>query len=235
MKEMKLTISRAARLLGVTTHILKKWETEFSSFLTVIRDEDNARVYTEESMDFLLLIKEMKEQGLDDAIIHQELKQLKEDLQKQDERINLEDIPEVYNVSATLEKIEKYLADKEKEEWAQLESRFKHLEKSLVEQIQEVISSKAETAASSQSVANQVGFSDIREKVDNLVESSSQEQATLQEEIRQEREVVQKNIEKREERFIAFVQQHHRRKEKKVKEQQKSRLGILKNFIEFAK
>ncbi|WP_243290942.1 helix-turn-helix domain-containing protein [Bacillus sp. FJAT-47783] len=233
MKEMKLTISRAARLLGVTTHVLKKWETEFPSFLTVKRDEDNARVYTEESMDFLLLIKELKDQGLDDGIIHQELKQFKEDLLKQEEHIDPEETPEVCNVSATLEKIEKYLADKEKEEWEQLESRFKHLEKSLVEQIQEVISGKVEVAPSSKPVIDQKGYSDISDKEDDLVESTFQEQ-DLQEEMEQEREMIRKNIEKREERFVAFVQRHHRRKEKKMNGQ-KSRLGFLKNFIEFAK
>lgn len=223
MEEKKLTISRAARLLGVTTHVLKKWEGEFSAFLTVLRDQDNARVYTEESMDILRLIKEMKEQGMHEAIIQKELKQLKEECQQQAEEIDPEAIPEVYSVSAMLKKIEQYLIEKEKEEWTHLESRFKHLEKSLVEQIHEVMSSKVEVATSSE-------IEMIQKDQPEPEEKCALEGQTMTE----ERERARKNIEKREEQFIAFVQKHHRRKEEKMKEK-KSKRSILKNIMEFSK
>ncbi len=217
-------------MLGVTTHILKKWETAFSPFLMVLRDEENARIYTEESMDILRLIKEMKDKGLEDVTIHQELAQLKAESEKEEPVMDQEEIPEVYNVSATLEKIEKYLLDKERErdEWAQLESRFKHLEKSLVEQFHEFMNGRAETASSVEENNLKPEIAEVEDEVEAVHEEKEEEECP------KEREEMQKFIQKREERFVAFVQQHQRRKENKAK-QRKTRRSIFKNFMETAK
>ena len=52
-------------------------------------------------------------------------------------------------------------------------------------------------------------------------------------EIREERELVQKQTDDREERFLAFIKQHQDRQER-MKQGQKSGLSFIKQFIGIA-
>jgi DNA-binding transcriptional MerR regulator len=78
--------------------------------------------------------------------------------------------------------------------------------------------------------ASEGQFSALHDKLDVIHETSSNERDMYQEEIRYERELAKKHIEIREQKFLAFVQQHQ-----KSRDERKYGLSMLKQFIGFAK
>lgn len=69
MVQNQIKLSQAAASLGVSPQELKKWESEFSSFIEIGRDETNARVYTTTDLQVLEKIRNMKEMGTNSETI----------------------------------------------------------------------------------------------------------------------------------------------------------------------
>lgn len=76
-------------------------------------------------------------------------------------------------------------------------------------------------------------FRALHDKLDVIHETSSSERDMYQEEIRYERELAKKHIEIREQKFLAFVQQHQKTRDDRA--DRKYGLSMLKQFMGFAK
>lgn len=106
-------ISGVADLFKVTRHTLKQWEAQFSPFLEIPRDENNARTYTDRDLEILYLITNMKASNTDDDaialaleqhLIEEEQKAIEElELQKQQEVLEEEPIEVVEEVEVEVE------------------------------------------------------------------------------------------------------------------------------------
>lgn len=59
MKESQISISEAARIVGVEVHTLRYWEREFSAFIKARRTPGGQRRYDPEAIQTLFLIKRL--------------------------------------------------------------------------------------------------------------------------------------------------------------------------------
>jgi DNA-binding transcriptional MerR regulator len=65
------TIKEAARKMNIPQGTIKKWEKELSEFLTIPRTKSGARFYTEQEIELLLEIKQMRSQNLKMGLIRE--------------------------------------------------------------------------------------------------------------------------------------------------------------------
>lgn len=242
MNEQLLTISHVSSQIGVTTHTLKSWEKEFQSYLTISRDSNNARIYHKTDVLTLLELKRLKEEGFDKKSIIQFLIEESEKLSKQKEaEVSIEEefacsseaIPTNDNpeelVTALTNSI---LHSEEMKQLLSIDNKLNELEDRLAQKVVTAIHDEVAAASDSQLKSASLGFSKLSSSIEQLSKTAVLERKAYQAEVIKERDILSLEIAKREEKFIAFVQERFRNQ---VKEQPKKRLGLIKNLISFAK
>lgn len=220
-----ITISKAASLVGEKVFILKQWEEEFSDFITIKRDEKNARLFTAENIEFFKKVKAFKEGNMDTQTIKQLLQN-----QKSTVPSSVNEASDVTELQETLLKITSFIESQEVQNMLKLDERLDQLEKNVVTSVSEKIT---ETAKLQTEVAR-FEFSDVQDMITSLAVTAEAERASYKEEIEVEREIAQKKTDEREERFLTFVKEHQYRSER-MKQEQKSGLGFLKQILSFAR
>ncbi|MGM0874186.1 MAG: MerR family transcriptional regulator [Bacillota bacterium] len=222
-----VTISKAASLVGEKAYLLKKWEEEFSEFITFDRDEKNTRLLTAENIEILRKIKSFKDNNLDTQTIKQLLQN-----QSGSASITKSQVDEeaVTDIKESLSKITTFIQSTEVQEVLKINARLKELEQNVVWSVNQQIT---HTAMQQTEVAR-IGFSDVQEMILNLSDNSETEREMYKEEIQREREIVQKQTDDREERFLAFIKQHQNRQEQ-IKHDQRSGFAFIKQMMGFAK
>lgn len=222
-----VTISKAASLVGEKAYLLKKWEEEFSEFIAFERDEKNTRLLTAENIEILRKIKSFKDSNLDTQTIKQLLQN-----QSGSASITKSQVDEeaVTDIKESLSKITTFIQSTEVQEVLKINARLKELEQNVVWSVNQQIT---HTAMQQTEVAR-IGFSDVQEMILNLSDNSETEREMYKEEIQREREIVQKQTDNREERFLAFIKQHQNRQEQ-IKHDQRSGFAVIKQIMGFAK
>lgn len=222
-----VTISKAASLVGEKAYLLKKWEEEFSEFIAFKRDEKNTRLLTAENIEILRKIKSFKDSNLDTQTIKQLLQN-----QSGSASITKSQVEEeaVTDIKESLSKITTFIQSTEVQEVLKINARLKELEQNVVWSVNQQIT---HTAMQQTEVAR-IGFSDVQEMILNLSDNSETEREMYKEEIQREREIVQKQTDDREERFLAFIKQHQNRQEQ-IKHDQRSGFAVIKQIMGFAK
>lgn len=220
-----ITISKAASLVGEKVFILKQWEEEYSDFITIKRDEKNARLFTAENIEFFQKVKAFKESNMDTQTIKQLLQN-----QKTTVPSSAQEASDVTELQETLLKITSFIESQEVQSMLKLDERLDKLEKNVVSSVSEKIT---ETARLQTEVAR-FEFSDVQDMITSLAVTAEAERASYKEEIQVERELAQKKTDEREERFLTFVREHQHRSER-MKQEQKSGLGFLKQILSFAR
>lgn len=220
-----ITISKAASLVGEKVFILKQWEEEYSDFITIKRDEKNARLFTAENIEFFQKVKAFKESNMDTQTIKQLLQN-----QKTTVPSSAQEASDVTELHETLLKITSFIESQEVQSMLKLDERLDKLEKNVVSSVSEKIT---ETAKLQTEVAR-FEFSDVQDMITSLAVTAEAERASYKEEIQVERELAQKKTDEREERFLTFVREHQHRSER-MKQEQKSGLGFLKQILSFAR
>lgn len=220
-----ITISKAASLVGEKVFILKQWEEEYSDFITIKRDEKNARLFTAENIEFFQKVKAFKESNMDTQTIKQLLQN-----QKTTVPSSAQEASDVTELQETLLKITSFIESQEVQSMLKLDERLDKLEKNVVSSVSEKIT---ETAKLQTEVAR-FEFSDVQDMITSLAVTAEAERASYKEEIQVERELAQKKTDEREERFLTFVREHQHRSER-MKQEQKSGLGFLKQILSFAR
>jgi DNA-binding transcriptional MerR regulator len=222
-----VTISKAASLVGEKAYLLKKWEEEFSEFIAFKRDEKNTRLLTAENIEILRKIKSFKDSNLDIQTIKQLLQN-----QSGSASITKSQVDEeaVTDIKESLSKITTFIQSTEVQEVLKINARLKELEQNVVWSVNQQIT---HTAMQQTEVAR-IGFSDVQEMILNLSDNSETEREMYKEEIQREREIVQKQTDDREERFLAFIKQHQNRQEQ-IKHDQRSGFAVIKQMMGFAK
>lgn len=225
MSNMFVTISKAASIVGEKVYIIKKWEEEFSEFVSIKRDERNARLVTAENIEMLRKIKKLKDNNMDTDTINQILQnQQRPNILKS--TINEESVTDI---KESLAKITAFIESTDVQELLKFDARLNQLESNVVQ----TITKKVADTAKLQTEVARIEFSDVQEMIGTLSSTSEIERAMYKEEIREERELVQKQTDDREERFLAFIKQHQDRQER-MKQGQKSGLSFIKQFIGIA-
>ncbi|WP_162987412.1 MerR family transcriptional regulator [Metabacillus litoralis] len=220
-----ITISKAASLVGEKVFILKQWEEEYSAFITIKRDEKNARLFTAENIEFFQKVKAFKESNMDTQTIKQLLQN-----QKTTVPSSAQEASDVTELQETLLKITSFIESQEIQSMLKLDERLDKLEKNVVSSVSEKIT---ETAKLQTEVAR-FEFSDVQDMITSLAVTAEAERSSYKEEIQVERELAQKKTDEREERFLTFVREHQHRSER-MKQEQKSGLGFLKQILSFAR
>lgn len=220
-----ITISKAASLVGEKVFILKQWEEEYSDFITIKRDEKNARLFTAENIEFFQKVKAFKESNMDTQTIKQLLQN-----QKTTVPSSAQEASDVTELQETLLKITSFIESQEIQSMLKLDERLDKLEKNVVSSVSEKIT---ETAKLQTEVAR-FEFSDVQDMITSLAVTAEAERSSYKEEIQVERELAQKKTDEREERFLTFVREHQHRSER-MKQEQKSGLGFLKQILSFAR
>jgi DNA-binding transcriptional MerR regulator len=220
-----ITISKAASLVGEKVFILKQWEEEYSDFITIKRDDKNARQFTAENIEFFQKVKALKESNMDTQTIKQLLQNQKTTVTSPVQEAN-----DVSELQETLSKITSFIESQEVQNMLKLDERLDKLEKNVVSSVSEKIT---ETAKLQTEVAR-FEFSDVQDMITSLAVTAEAERASYKEEIEVERELAQKKTDEREERFLTFVKEHQYRSER-MKQEQKSGLGFLKQILSFAR
>ncbi|UGB29462.1 MULTISPECIES: MerR family transcriptional regulator [Bacillaceae] len=220
-----ITISKASSLVGEKVFILKQWEEEYSEFITIKRDDKNARLFTAENIEFFQKVKAFKESNMDT----QTIKQLFQS-QRTTSTSSVQEGNDVTELHETLSKITSFIESQEVQNMLKLDERLEKLEKNVVSSVSEKIT---ETAKLQTEVAR-FEFSDVQDMITSLAVTAEAERASYKEEIEVERELAQKKTDEREERFLTFVKEHQYRSER-MKQEQKSGLGFLKQILSFAR
>ncbi|PAD69454.1 hypothetical protein CHH83_08565 [Bacillus sp. 7586-K] len=220
-----VTISKAASLIGEKVFILKSWENEFSEFLTIERDSNNSRLVSAENIEMFRKIKSFKDNHLDTMTIKQLLK--KQTAMHHVESQSIEDNDELKN---SLNRISDFIESAEVKELLNINDRLSKLEATIIEAVQKKI---VDTAKLQTEVAR-IEFSDVQEMITSLSITSKEERELYKEAIHQEREIILKKTDEREERFLAFLKQYQDRQVRN-KQEQKSGIAMLKQLIGFAK
>ncbi|MBD1380321.1 MerR family transcriptional regulator [Metabacillus arenae] len=234
MEYKTLTRAKTVKVLGITAHVLKGWESEFEAFLNIPRDENNTRIYSEKTIKTLQTIKEMKEKHVDKETIEKIL-QMQLMNREKEERMEKE-LGYSYQMRESLNKMETFIESEKVKNLLNIENRFFQLEKNVVGQVQEMFRGELEAAATAQVRFQKAEFEEIGDKLCDLVDTSEKERAYYQAEINYEREIAKQQIAQREEKFIAFVKDQARKKEEKeMKKESKWGLNLFKQFIGVAK
>lgn len=221
-----VTISKAASLVGEKAFILKQWEEEYADFISIKRDEKSARLLTAENIEMLQKIKTLKESNMDTQTIKQVLRN-QTNTSVTNSEANSSDLTEL---KETLSKLTTFIESPEVQNMLKIDDRLDKLEKNVVSSVSEKIT---ETAKLQTEVAR-FEFSDVQDMITSLAVTAEAERSSYKEEIQVEREIAQKKTDEREERFLAFVKEHQYRSER-VKQEQRSGLGFLKQILSFAR
>jgi len=237
------TISFVSSKLGTAASVIKKWEEEFALFLEVPRNEKNARTYTNADIETLKKIKNMKEKNVDNKTIHKllTLQGLEHKLNTSTNSENVSGKIHQYSSELTADMIgslNKLLAFAESEEVKDLlsiESKLSEIEKNIVQQVKTAIHEEVAAASEAQVEINAIEFGNLSERLTDIKETTVIERELLQNEIAEERNLLQRSIEEREIEFISLVQEKFRKEEEELKKDNKWNLSFLKQFIGFAK
>lgn len=220
-----ITISKAASLVGEKVFILKQWEEEYSDLISIKRDDKNARLFTAENIEFFQKVKAFKDSNMDTQTIKQLLQN-----QRTTSTSSVQEGNDATELQETLSKITSFIESQEVQNMLKLDERLEKLEKNVVSSVSEKIT---ETAKLQTEVAR-FEFSDVQDMITSLAVTAEAERASYKEEIEVERELAQKKTDEREERFLTFVREHQYRSER-MKQEQKSGLGFLKQILSFAR
>lgn len=220
-----ITISKAASLVGEKVFILKQWEEEYSDLISIKRDDKNARLFTAENIEFFQKVKAFKDSNMDTQTIKQLLQN-----QRTTNTSSVQEVNDVTELQETLSKITSFIESQEVQNMLKLDERLDKLEKNVVSSVSEKIT---ETAKLQTEVAR-FEFSDVQDMITSLAVTAEAERASYKEEIEVERELAQKKTDEREERFLTFVREHQHRSER-MKQEQRSGLGFLKQILSFAR
>lgn len=223
-----VTISKAASLIGEKTYLLKEWERDFSEFITIERDEKNARRLTMENIEIFRKIKSFKDSNMDEQTIKQLLQNQNGSIATSKTQVDQEDVAEI---KESLSKITAFIDSTEVQQVLEINERLKELEQNVVFSISQQVN---ETAKLQTEVAR-IEFSDVQEMISSLSDSSVVEREVFKKEIHREREFFKNQTDLREERFLAFIKQHQNRQERIKQEQRSTGLSFIKQFIGFAK
>jgi hypothetical protein len=223
-----VTISKAASLIGEKTYLLKEWERDFSEFITIERDEKNARRLTMENIEILRKIKSFKDSNMDEQTIKQLLQNQNGSIATSKTQVDQEDVTEI---KESLSKITAFIDSTGVQQVLEMNARLKELEQNIVFSISQQVN---ETAKLQTEVAR-IEFSDVQEMISSLSDASVVEREVFKEEVHRERELFRNQTDLREERFLAFIKQHQNRQERIKQEQRSTGLSFIKQFIGFAK
>ena len=233
MTSNTMMISRVASMLNVSRHTLKLWEEQFAPFLTIPRDENNARTYTIGDIEVLQLIKNMKESRAGDDVITNTLElRTKEPMNLVVEESS-EDRAEHENISVSLSKIVSFVESEEVKQLLKMDETVKRMEKDIVHQVHEIVHEEIATASDAHATINQMELSAIGKKLDNLADVSVDEREFYQDEVKLERKLSEERISAREERLMAVVQDRFRDESRS----HDTKWGVtkIKNIFGFAK
>lgn len=101
MEQVRYTISDAAGIVAVESHVLRYWEDELE--LTVPRNELGHRYYTQENVDQFLRIKQLKEEGYQlkaiKILLHQQMQDGEEQPVRLPEKAKLQSVAEQTQMS----------------------------------------------------------------------------------------------------------------------------------------
>lgn len=101
MEQVRYTISDAAGIVAVESHVLRYWEDELE--LTVPRNELGHRYYTQENVDQFLRIKQLKEEGYQlkaiKILLHQQMQDGEEQPVRLPEKAKLQSVTEQTQMS----------------------------------------------------------------------------------------------------------------------------------------
>ncbi|MEI5906771.1 MerR family transcriptional regulator [Bacillus spongiae] len=225
MKKTTVTISKAAKLLNMTSHTLKSWEIAFTPILSIQRDQNHARKFTAENLQVLKRIKELKNEGNSDEEIIQLIIGEKE---------------RIYERELQREEVEacNRTVDKRKEEESiqnEMAPMLEQLEGNIVSQVRKAVKEEMETITTKQTRIHSSEISSLSHKVDTLREVSEFEREFYQEELEKERDLFKEKVSEREEKFISFVQERLRNRTEVKEQQPKYFFNFLKNLLNFAK
>ncbi|MDQ0231950.1 MerR family transcriptional regulator [Metabacillus malikii] len=222
-----VTISKAASIVGEKVFILKNWETEFQEFLSIERDVNNSRIITAEQIEIFRKIKSFKDNHLDTHTIKQLLVNhgaVQQD-SSTDKGIDNQSLEEIKD---SLQKITEFIESHQMKEVLDIKNHLNVLEHNVVESVNQKI---VETATL-QTEVSRIEFSDVQDMISNLSDTSEQERERYQQELRKERDIIQRQTDEREERFLAFLKQYQERQER-AKQGSKLSFSMLKQYIPF--
>jgi len=101
LEQVRYTISDAAGIVAVESHVLRYWEDELE--LTVPRNELGHRYYTQENVDQFLRIKQLKEEGYQlkaiKILLHQQMQDGEEQPVRLPEKAKLQSVAEQTQMS----------------------------------------------------------------------------------------------------------------------------------------
>ncbi|WP_226657595.1 MerR family transcriptional regulator [Guptibacillus hwajinpoensis] len=224
-----MMISRVASMLNVSRHTLKLWEEQFAPFLTIPRDENNARTYTIGDIEVLQLIKNMKESHAADEVIINTL-----ELQgKETEKITPSEPIEQVDIQTSLSKIVSFVESEEVKKLLSMDETVKRLEKDIVHQVHEIVHEEIATASDAHASINQMELNAIGKKIDHLADVSVDEREFYQFEVTKERQIADEQMSAREERLMAVVQDRFR--DESRSHDPKWGVTKIKNIFGFAK
>ncbi|MCA0172000.1 MerR family transcriptional regulator [Bacillus sp. RAR_GA_16] len=224
-----MMISRVASMLNVSRHTLKLWEEQFAPFLTIPRDENNARTYTIGDIEVLQLIKNMKESHAADEVIINTLERQGKEAEK---TLPSEPIEQV-DIQTSLSKIVSFVESEEVKKLLSMDETVKRLEKDIVHQVHEIVHEEIATASDAHASINQMELNAIGKKIDHLAEVSVDEREFYQFEVTKERQIADEQMSAREERLMAVVQDRFR--DESRSHDPKWGVTKIKNIFGFAK
>lgn len=233
MTSNTMMISRVASMLTVSRHTLKLWEEQFAPFLTIPRDENNARTYTIGDIEVLQLIKNMKESRAGDDVVTNTLElRLKEPVNIEGKESS-ENLDEHENINVSLSKIVSFVESEEVKQLLKMDETVKRMEKDIVHQVHEIVHEEIATASDAHATINQMELSAIGKKLDTLSDVSVDEREFYQYEVTKERKLSEERISAREERLMAVVQDRFRDESRS----NDTKWGVtkIKNIFGFAK
>ncbi len=233
MNTNTMMISRVASMLNVSRHTLKLWEEQFAPFLTIPRDENNARTYTIGDIEVLQLIKNMKESRAGEDVITNTLElREKETVIDVDTPVQ-EKSEDEEDIRSSLSKIVSFVESDEVKQLLKIDDTVKRLEKDIVHQVHEIVHEEIATASDAHATINQMELSTIGKKLDHLADTSVDEREFYQYEITKERKIAEDHMSAREERLMAVVQDRFR--EESRSPDPKWGVTKIKNIFGFAK
>ncbi|WP_347549923.1 MerR family transcriptional regulator [Pseudalkalibacillus hwajinpoensis] len=234
MTNSTMMISRVASMLNVSRHTLKLWEEQFAPFLTIPRDENNARTYTVGDIEVLQLIKNLKESRAGDDVITSALElHIRETPDFREPAIPQKREGEE-DIRLSLSKIVSFVESDEVKQLLKIDDTVKRLEKDIVHQVHEIVHEEIATASDAHATINQMELNNIGKKIDALADVSVDERELYQYEITKERKISEDHMSAREERLMAIVQDRFREESAKIQDP-KWGVSKIKNIFGFAK
>ncbi|RBW71048.1 MerR family transcriptional regulator [Bacillus taeanensis] len=211
------TMKEVSRKLKLPTGTLRKWEQDFQLILEVPRSRTGARYYTEQEVETLLQIKQMRSKHLSISTICSLLNNSSEENEKESAE---SPVPLSVNDAPTIQQIIQNDDGKTLDDLKKLMESFDALKDEMIKEVREEIRQevrqevlqevKKEIASSTQTqtmIINE-SVSHTTKEIQNLSKSVENQQKMSQQQIEEEREVNRQDIIRREEQFIEFVKTH---------------------------